>query len=153
LADRRPRRYVLRHVDNVLRPAPNLVVNAADVLAHDADARHLHAAQERDEDDDRRDTKRVILAAHELVEHDDERIGEGCDANHYARVEQDRQWLGGETEHAVERDFQRAEKAIVLAATVRALVSVVLDFLLAKADEGDETAQETMRFGELPQLF
>src|SRR5438270_1622168 len=41
-------------LDDVLRSLASLVVDAPDVLAHDAERQQLDAAEERHEDDDRR---------------------------------------------------------------------------------------------------
>ena len=134
----------MRGLDDHPRPLLDLVVDAAHVLAHDAEREQLDAAEQRDEDDDRRVACREVLRARELEDQVDqceqERGEREQDAGHRDEVQRPAR----EPDHAVHADEDRAEERVVLRLAGLAGVAVVEHRCLAEADEADESAQEAM---------
>src|ERR1700690_723825 len=90
-----------RRLDQVDGPLLHLVVDAAQVLAEDADPDKLDAAEEGDERDERRDPGRRGLHAQQALDDEVEAEREAEGADHHPGVRQDPKGKVGEAEETV----------------------------------------------------
>src|ERR1039458_4781053 len=124
-------------------PRPNLLVDAADVLAEDPDADQLDAAEERDKDDEGRVAPKDG-PAHELVEkvdrHQQEREAGDDETEHRA----EREGVGREAEDPVEADPKRPEEAVVVRLPGEARRPLEGEEVLPEADHGHHAPQEAV---------
>ena len=134
-----------------MRPVVDLRLDRADVLAEDADEQELHAAEEVDADEQRRQAKVERLPEHELQHEVDERDPQGQDreekAGHHGQAQR---YLGvvRDAEHG--EVVQRVE--VVLGDAVLALLLHVGDLDVLVAEVGDEPAEVRVRVVDLAQL-
>src|SRR5664280_1726648 len=134
--------------DEIERPALHFVVDPAEVLPEDADDRELHAAQEQDEDHERRPSGHVDLQNPESEDDEDVEKREGRDEKAEPRRELERHVA--ERRQSVERETQHlAQRELRLPA--RARRPYVLDAHLSEADPCRHAADEPVSFAQAPE--